>query len=286
LNPSVPAGDDPPGILIGLVDSGVNYLLPEIAVRLARDPEGEILGYDYWDLDRRPFDFSPIPDPFYPGRHGTRTAGSVLEEAPVVKLVPYRYPRLDMARMTALIEDAAARGVRVMNLSLASRDRAEWLPFRDAAAAHPEMLFVVAAGNFGRDIEKQPHYPAAFALTNMVVVTSASADGHLTAGVNWGTQSVDLMVRGEDVWALDFNGERRRVSGSSYATARVSALAACLLAEHPDWTTAELTAAIFQEAEASKAGPVAHGFVPDAVLGNRGVCAGQRLACSRRTARC
>jgi hypothetical protein len=279
LNPPVPAGDDSPGIPIGLVDSGINYLLPEIASRLARGPDGEILGYDYWDLDRRPFDASPTPDPFYPSRHGTRTASLVLQEAPVAKLVPYRYPRHDMARMTALIEDAAARGVRVMNLSLVSRDRDEWLPFRDAAEAHPEMLFVVAAGNHGRNIEEQPHYPASFTLANMVVVTSATADGRLMHDANWGSRAVDLMVHGENAVALDFDGERRAVSGSSYATARATALAACLLAGNPDWSTAELKAAMFREARASQAGDVAIGFVPHTALGNRGACGPQALAC-------
>jgi subtilisin family serine protease len=279
LNPPVPAGADRPGIPVGLADSGVNYLLPEIASHLARSPDGEILGYDYWDLDRRPFDVSPTPDPFFPGHHGTLTASLVLEGAPVAKLVPYRYPRHDMARMTALVEDAAARGVRVMNLSLVSRDRAEWLPFEAAAAAHPEMLFVVAAGNYGRDIDRQPHYPASFALANMVVVTSATADGRLTYGVNWGSRSVDRLVQGENVSALDFDGERRFVSGSSYATARVTALAACLLAGHPEWSTAQLKSAIFREARADEAGDVAVGFVPDAALGS-GACARQELVCS------
>ena len=280
LNPPVPASHDPSGIAIGLADTGVNYLLPAIASRLARRPDGEILGYDYWDLDRRPFDASPTPDPFFPSRHGTRTASLLLEEAPVAKLVPYRYPRHDMARMTALIEDAAARGVRVMNLSLVSRDRDEWLPFREAAEAHPGMLFVVAAGNYGRNIEEQPHYPASFPLANMVVVTSATADGRLAEGVDWGPRSVDLMVHGEGVLALDFDGERIPVFGSSYATARATALAACLLADHPEWSIAELKAAMFREAQPSEPGQVAEGFVPDTALGNRGACGRQRLVCT------
>ncbi|MGH6903410.1 MAG: S8 family serine peptidase [Geminicoccaceae bacterium] len=173
------------------------------------------------------------------------------------------------------------RGVRVMYLSLVSRDRDEWLPFREAAEAHPEMLFVVAAGNYGRDIEDQPHYPASFTLANMVVVTSATADGRLTDGVNWGRSSVDLMVHGENVVALDFDGERRPVSGSSYATARATALAACLLAGHPDWSTTQLKAAIFREAQPNEAGDVAIGFVPDTALGNRGACDPQQLAAQR-----
>ena len=203
--------DDASGIPIGVVDSGVNYLLPEIASRLARDPGGQIFGYDYWDLDRRPFDVEPTSDPFFPDHHGTAVASLLLEEAPVAKLVPYRYPRNDMTRMAALIEDAAIHDIRLMNLSLASPDHQEWLAFEGAARAHPNMLFVVAAGNAGHDLQLDPAYPAALDLTNMIVVTSASADGHLTPGVNFGARSVDVMAPGEDVVALDFDGARRPI---------------------------------------------------------------------------
>jgi subtilisin family serine protease len=274
LNPPVPAGVDPGGITVGIIDSGVNYLLPEIASRLARGPDGEILGYDYADLDRRPFDVAPSGDPFHPERHGTRTASLVLEGAPVARLVPYRYPHHDMARMAALVEDAAARGVRVMNLSLSSFDPADWRPFQAAATAHPEILFVIAAGNHGRDIDVGAVYPAGLRLDNALVVTAATADGRLLEGVNWGASGVDLMAPGENVDTLDFDGQRRPVSGSSYATARVSALAACLLADHPEWSTAALRAALLQVAEPDRSGRVARGVVPETALGTRGACAG------------
>ena len=44
LNPAVPSADDPGGITVALIDSGVNYLLPEINRRLARDGAGKLLG--------------------------------------------------------------------------------------------------------------------------------------------------------------------------------------------------------------------------------------------------
>lgn len=272
LNPEVPPGEDPPGLPVGHVDTGVNYLLPEIAARLARDPSGRILGYDFWDLDRRPYDVSLASDPFFPEHHGTETASLLLAEAQVAKLVPYRYPHDDMTRMGALVADAARHGIRVMNVSLASNDRLEWRPILEAAKAHPEMLFVAAAGNHGRNIDRRPIYPASADLANMVVVTSATADGRPTLGVNWGPRSVDLMVPAEGVRVLDFDGRVRRVSGSSYATARVSALAACLLAGHPAWSTDQLKAALFALAR-PRPDQVARGFIPDHVLGRRGACA-------------
>ncbi|HSH43812.1 MAG TPA: S8/S53 family peptidase, partial [Arenicellales bacterium] len=147
LNPPVPAGADPGGVAVGLVDAGVNYLLPQVARRLARDESGDILGYDYWDLDALPFDANPARSPFFPQRHGTRTATLLLREAPQARLIPYRYPRPDMERMTGLIDHAAAQGVVIVNLSMGSNDRGDWQAFEDAARAHPDMLFVVSAGN-------------------------------------------------------------------------------------------------------------------------------------------
>ena len=254
LNPPVPA---PPAALeieaaqvrVGLVDSGVNYLLPEIAAGLARDADGAMVGFDFWDLDARPFDANPARSPFHPQRHGTRTASLILAEAPVAKLVPYRYPRPDMARMTDLIAHAAAAGVRIMNISMGSRRLSDWTDFEAAARGHPEMLFVISAGNDGIDIDETPVWPASLPLRNLLTVTSADESGLPARGSSWGRESVDLAVPAEEVPVTDFSGRVRKVSGSSYAAARISALAACLLAAHPEWNAPELKAAILARAE-------------------------------------
>jgi len=288
LNPPVPAtpqveqpqaadlpGKKPP-VSVALVDAGVNYLLPVIGERLARDAQGEILGFDYWDLDRRPFDANPARSPFFPQRHGTQTASLLLQESPDTRLIPYRYPRPDMTRMAELIDAAAAAGVVILNMSLGSNRAEEWRAFEQAAAAHPDMLFVVSAGNNGRDIDSQPVYPAALNLNNMLVVSSADADGHPAPGSNWGRESVDLLVPAEEMLVTDFYGHSKVVSGSSYAAARVSALAACLLQENPDWRAEILKAAILEQAQSPDAQTAAYstfGFLPDPGARQRGACA-------------
>ena len=73
-------------------------------------------------------------------------------------LVPYRYPRHHMSRMPDLVEHAAAAGVRIVNISMGSRRRSEWADFEAAATTHPQMLFVVSAGNDGADIDETPVY--------------------------------------------------------------------------------------------------------------------------------
>ncbi len=250
LDPPVPAAPDKPGVTVALVDSGVNYLLPGIGPHLARDADGVSLGYDFWDLDPRPFDADPARSPFFPQRHGTRTASLVLHEASAARLLPYRYPRPDMSRMTALVEHAARHGARVVNLSLGSNRRESWLDFERTARAHPRLLFVVSAGNNGRDLDVEPVYPAAFELPNQLTVTSSDANGRPAPGSNWGAASVDLLAPGEDLTATGFDGAPRRVSGSSYAAARVSALAARLAAGMPGASGVELRKAVLDLAVA------------------------------------
>jgi Subtilase family len=273
LNPPVPAHADPGGLSVALIDTGVNYLLPEINRGLARDAAGLLLGYDYWDLDERPFDVHPRRSAFFPDHHGTAIASIVLADAPVARLLPYRYPRPDMSRLASLIEHAASHGARVVNLSLTSFDREEWAAFEEAARRHFEILFVVAAGNDNRDIDRLPVYPAALTLANLITVTAARADGHLARGVNWGPRSVHLMVEADGIPALGFDGRLMPVSGSSYATARVSALAACLLAARPEWSVATLRTQIFAFArEPAASGYVAEGFIGNPGARNRGAC--------------
>ena len=265
LNPPVPPGKDPGGIPVAIVDAGVNYLLPEVGERLARAADGEILGYDYWDMDRRPFDTNPARSPFFPQRHGTETATLLLREAPTARLVPYRYPRSDMNRMTDLIRDAATKGIVVVNISMGSNKRDEWDAFAAAARAHPQMLFVVSAGNDGRDIDTQPVYPAALQLDNAIVVTSAEHTGELARGSNWGKRSVDLLVPAERLTVTGFDGRQQPASGSSYAAIRITALAARLLGKQPQWRAPELKTAIFARTLPSlreRSFDVNQGFIP------------------------
>ena len=248
LNPPLPEGSDPGGVTVAHIDNGVNYLLPEIAARLARDNEGNALGLDLWDNDERPFDGDQGRSPFFPIRHGTPVASLLIKEAPEIRLVPIRFPRPDMTRMAEAVATAAAADTRVVAMPMGSRRQQDWLAFAEAAAAQPEILFIVSAGNDGRDIDSTPLYPASLPLDNMIVVTSADAFGRLAPGSNWGAASVDLMVPAENLEVIDYRGARGTASGSSYAVPRVAALAARLLQENPEWTTSELKQAIFARA--------------------------------------
>jgi len=266
LNPPIPAGRDPGGVAVAVVDTGVNYLLEAVAGRLARDAAGRALGHDFWDGDDRPFDLDTGRSPFFPLHHGTAVASIVLREAPVARIIPYRFPRPDMARMGELVAHADEKGARIVNLAMGFNKRDDWRTFEAAARARPHMLFVVSAGNDGRDIDARPVYPAALDLPNIVTVTSADAFGRLAAGSNWGRKHVDIMAPGEKVPVIDHRGVANQASGSSFAVPRIAALAARWLAKHPDWTAPELKRALISRARPSPRqpdAPLRHGWIPD-----------------------
>ena len=268
LTPPVPAG--PPtaqeAVRVAVIDTGVNYTLPLFRGRLARNDAGDLLGYDFWDMDARPFDLDTARSPFFPLHHGTAVTSIILREAPEAVILPYRYPRPDMTRFGDLIARADAAGAVIVNMAMGSNAEADWQAFAQAAKARPHMLFIVSAGNDGRDLDRVPVFPAALGLDNILTVTSADADGRLARGSNWGARHVDVMVPGEQVAVTDHRGAAGKASGSSFAVPRVTALAARLLAKHPDWRGPELKAAILKRARKPFGGDaplLRHGWIPD-----------------------
>ena len=258
-------GDASP-VRVALVDSGVNYQIPEINRRLARDESGRLIGFDFWDMDAQPFDAHPVQLGFFLQRHGTRTASILLREAPHAELVPYRYPRPDMSRMRALIDDAARNDVAIVGMPLGSDRIGDWITFERAAREHPEILFIASAGNDGRNIDERPLYPASLGLDNLLVVTSSDDFVRPADSTNWGRISVDYMVPAERIDATDFYGRSIRVSGSSYAVARVAALAARLVQDNPEWRAGDIIAEL--ERRYSQAAPGAQRWVSSGYIGD------------------
>ncbi len=244
LNPPVPAGEDPGGVAVAHFDSGVNYLLPFIARRLARNSSGEILGYDFNENDTQPFDLDPVSPAFLPRRHGTSVISILLREAPEVRIIPFRHPGRDISRFGEMVEAITKTPARIVAMPLGGYKRQQWENFARAAQKYPELLFVISAGNDGRNIDVEPVYPASFDLDNFIVVTSTDAFGRLPAESNWGVKSVDISTPAERLDVIDHRGAKGKASGSSYAVPRIAALAARLAMKHPDWTASEIKSAI------------------------------------------
>lgn len=242
--PALPEGRDPGGVAVALIDSGVNYTLPHIAKVLARDEKGALLGYDFADDDRLPFDIVPGRKGPIQLHHGTSVASILAAEAPRARLVPYRYRANDYESFARIVEHIAKGPAQIAVMALGGYREADWQAFRRAALAHPEILFVISAGNDGHNLDEKPVYPAAFRLANSIVVTSTDDFGRIPGDSNWGVETVDISTPGEQLTTRDHLGALKKASGSSYAVPRIAALAARLKAENESWTTGELKQAV------------------------------------------
>jgi hypothetical protein len=249
--------------LLALVDTGVNYNLPIVQEHLALNSEGQLIGYDFWDDDNRPFDKDPRKNIFFPLHHGTSVFSALTQNLGGLKIAIYRFPANDMCRFSDLIEHADRTGVRVINLSMGSNSEEDWECFYQSAKRHIDILFVVSAGNGGLNIDTNHVFPASLDLENIVVVTSSDLFGHLPRHSNYGIQSVDFMVSAEQVDIFDHRGAYATTGGSSYAAPMVAALATRFLAKNKSATTRDIVT--FLESRAIKKGKklVKFGWIPD-----------------------
>lgn len=244
--PAVPAGNDPGGVAVAIIDSGVNYTLKEIAPRLARDADGTLIGYDFHDDDKLPFDLVPGQKPNAGRHHGTRVAAIFLREAPSARLVPYRYRAHSFETFARIVETIAKSPARIVIMSLGGYQRDDWTHFRKAAEAHLEILFIISAGNDGRNVDEKPIYPSGYKLPNAIVVASTDTFGRLPVSSNWGPETVDISTPGESLESIDHLGAKTFVSGSSFAVPRIAALAARFLSAHPEWSAQDIKQAILK----------------------------------------
>ena len=234
----------------------------------------DVRGWDWVGAD---------PDPNDLNGHGTHVAGIAGARGNNAQGVAGMSWRTRMMALRALGADgsgtvanvvrayqyAAARGARIVNASLGSPSfsRAE----RDAIAAAPGVLFVVAAGNggddgFGDNNDSIPEYPCAYPLANVVCVASTTRRDQLSAFSNFGVTSVDLAAPGDRILSTWLGGSYLTLSGTSMATPHVAGAAALLLAARPDLSVGQLRAALLDGVDrlGSLSGRVASGGRLDA----------------------
>lgn len=164
------------------------------------------------------------------------------------------------------MEWAAANGAKVVNLSLGGPDTAGDDPLELAVArlsAEYGTLFVVAAGNDGGYGAETVSSPAS---ADAALAVGAVDDQDALAGfsgrgprVHDAALKPEITAPGVEITAARsrFSGRGGRhdryvaLSGTSMATPHVAGSAALLAQRHPDWTGAQLKAALIASAEPS-----------------------------------
>ena len=249
-----------PQVTIAIADSGVDYTHGDLAPNI-------VGGHDFGADD---------PDPFPQGSdHGTHVAGIAgaagdndLGIAGVSwhsRLMPLKVSRPDGTIVASDLADAFifARdsGVQVVNASLGGADVMAML--RDAINASPNVLFVVAAGNDGKNVDdpldidpQAQQFPCEHTAPNIICVGATNLAGELAGSFsNWGPASVDLAAPGSSILsttfagAVTYSGPYAFKSGTSMAAPMVSGAAALIFGLYPGVSVAEVKNSILGSVE-------------------------------------
>ena len=190
--------------------------------------------------------FDALTAPMAPHKHGTAIAGLIaahgrlMGAAPQAKLLAVRAfdPNDNGAQGTTFsilkgLDWAAANGARVINMSFAGPN--DPALHRSLAAAHKKgIVLIAAAGNAGA--KSPPLYPAADA--NVIAVSATDSDDHLFEQSNRG-KHIAIAAPGAQVLVVIPDGYEM-ASGTSFAAAEVSGIAALLLQRDPALTPDKL----------------------------------------------
>jgi subtilisin family serine protease len=241
--PSLPGA----GTVVADIDSGYRFQGPELGSvfwtnsgetpgnGIDDDADGKIDDVNGWDFvganaDSPSEDSDPTDDNVISGGHGVHTAGTigaagnnasgitgVAQDARImplrvcansVKATPTNSLACPTSSIVAAINFAGSHGARVANISLTSKAKSSGDAMREAMAANPGTLFVISAGNDGKDNDAEPHYPCNSnpsaspipgAIDNLICVAATDQADQLASFSDWGDGSVDLGAPGTEI---------------------------------------------------------------------------------------
>lgn len=249
-----------PSVVIGFVDSGIDYTHEDLRDNLWRnlsedwagtspgnnglDDDGDGYIDNYYGINT----ITGSGDPFDDEGHGTHVAGIAGAEGNNLRGVAGVNWRVSLMALKFIgangfgsvgdeieaIEFAKAKGVKVMNLSFGSSEFST--PERDAIAGASGTLFIAAAGNERSNNDARPSYPANYDLPNIISVANSVQSDALALSSNFGPQTVSLAAPGQSILSTVPNDLYDTLSGSSMSTAFVSGLAGLVLARTPGMT--------------------------------------------------
>jgi len=152
--------------------------------------------------------------------------------------------------MIAAIEYCARNGIAIANASIGGASYSGFCKAAiDAAGTQSSLLLVAAAGNNGTDNDTKPFYPASYDSPNVISVASTTPTSAISSFSNRGIVSVDIAAPGSSITSTYPQAKNASgyttLSGTSMAAPMVTAVAALLHENRPEWGYADIKKALF-----------------------------------------
>jgi subtilisin family serine protease len=270
-------------LVVGVIDTGVDYTHEDLAANMWRNPGETENGLDddgngYVDDVFGVNCITGTGDPFDDHYHGTHVAGTIgavgdngIGVAGMswnVRIMALKFLDSEGGGWTSdaieCLEYATAMRANGVNVRLTSNSWggggfSQALEDAIRASGQAGMLFVVAAGNDGIDIDLEPDYPASYDLDSMISVAATDRNDALASFSNFGVTSVDLAAPGVSILSTSPGSGYRLLQGTSMATPHVSGAAALVWSRHPSASAAGVRSLLLASTDplASVAGQVA-----------------------------
>ena len=259
-------------VLVAVLDGGVDYNHPDLAYKIER-PDHVVMerlwseyeqvrvqgsheeaaqvrwqlalhsiGWDFQDDDAEPYDYFINVKKGIEGSHGTQVS-SIAVDSPEIALLPVRYPflnRYNKQRLGDVFRYIEQRGAKIINMSYMTTGYPEVPLLKKAIKAHPDILFVAAAGNDGANLDNFPVYPAVSDQPNVITVTSVDADHNLSSFANYSVNEVDVAAPGENILVAFPESSWATMGGTSMAAPFVTRIAARIKYINPALTPAQI----------------------------------------------
>jgi hypothetical protein len=203
--PRVPPGLSPIGaVTIAILGPGIDYRVPSLRNRLARDGEGVLMSWDLTDNDTQPFAPS--------GGLGTQAAEMIARLAPKAQLMIVKEQPGDPQSLGHMLTFVTKTPTRIIVWQDADPNRPDWPILAEAVKRFSDRLFIIPAGGSLPNLESSPAYAGIRGAANVVIV----AHGHSRAGLPNGKSTAKVVIA---------DAEKGGFSNAQKATLVIAALA-------------------------------------------------------------